>query len=413
MKVNRHHQYGYFGYIFITLSLAGIFLMLIYLNKTLLEERGLLKSALYAYATVFPLLLIGLFGNAVWWHIRQNKAQKKLRPETDRAADRSNQSALILSDLGDRMRLRYGRFWWYKVRILLVVGEVEQVEAIAPGLTTAYWQEGYRSLLLWGGSLQTAEPDTAQLMALRRLRRYRTLNGIVWALTENQSAQPVWMDKALRMLQKQAQQLRWQAPVYLWQVCHSNWSQEDRITQAVGCFFPERCTPDIVATQLQELVDPLRKRGMQQLLEKTAHDFLCRLSANLKQRGIAHWQQVLTPWLAEYGDVVSLRGLMFSLPLRAIKTSLPQIWLPDTAWQGVLEGSHRFHGRRVGMPRAQTVGRGLMVLGLLWGAGMALSFFTNRDQIAVVQAAVTDLKTQPENSDAQLIALKELRNEVD
>ncbi|MBS9439708.1 type VI secretion protein VasK, partial [Photorhabdus noenieputensis] len=42
-------------------------------------------------------------------------------------------------DLGDRMRLRYGRFWWYKVRILLVVGEVEQVEAIAPGLTTAYW----------------------------------------------------------------------------------------------------------------------------------------------------------------------------------------------------------------------------------------------------------------------------------
>ncbi|OWO79107.1 type VI secretion protein VasK, partial [Photorhabdus luminescens] len=172
-------------------------------------------------------------------------------------------------DLGDRMRLRYGVFWWYKVRILLVVGEVEQVEAIAPGLTTAHWQEGYRSLLLWGGSLQ-AEPNTAQLMALRRLRRYRPLNGIVWALTENQSAQPVWMDKALRTLQKQAQQLRWQAPVYLWQVCHSRWSQEGRITQTVGCFFPERCTPDIVATQLQELVDPLRERGMQQLLEKTA-----------------------------------------------------------------------------------------------------------------------------------------------
>ncbi|WP_448512575.1 hypothetical protein, partial [Photorhabdus laumondii] len=44
---------------------------------------------------------------------------------------------------------------------------------------------------------------------------------------------------------------------------------------------------------------------------------------------------------------------------------------------------------------------------------MMLSFFTNRDQLAVVQAAVTDLKTQPENSDAQLMALKELRNEVD
>ncbi|MCC8457052.1 ImcF-related family protein [Photorhabdus aegyptia] len=412
MKVNRHHQYGYFGYIFITLSLAGIFLMLIYLNQTLLEERGLLKSAWYAYATVFPILLIGLFGNAVWWHIRQNKAQKKLRPEIERAAGRSSQAALVLSDLGDRMRLRYGRFWWYRVRILLVVGEVEQVEAIAPGLTTAYWQEGYRSLLLWGGSLQ-AELDTAQLMVLRRLRRYRPLNGIVWALTENQSAQPVLMDKALRMLQKQAQQLRWQAPVYLWQVCHSVWSQEDRITQAVGCFFPERCTPDIVETQLQELVDPLRERGMQQLLEKTAHDFLCRLSANLKQRGIAHWKQVLTPWLAEYGDVVLLRGLMFSLPLKALTTRIPQIWLPDTAWQGVLEGSRRFHGQRVGMLRTQTVCYGLMALGLLWGAGMVLSLFTNRDQIVEVQAVVTDLKTQPENSDAQLIALKDLSNEVE
>ncbi|WP_158019878.1 hypothetical protein [Photorhabdus thracensis] len=49
------------------------------------------------------------------------------------------------------------------------------------------------------------EPDAAQLAALRRLRRFRPLNGIVWALTEQQSAQPVWMDKALRMLQKQAQ----------------------------------------------------------------------------------------------------------------------------------------------------------------------------------------------------------------
>ncbi|MCT8349959.1 type VI secretion protein VasK, partial [Photorhabdus temperata] len=39
-------------------------------------------------------------------------------------------------DLGDRLYRRYGMFWWYKVRILLLVGEPEQVEAIAPGLTT-------------------------------------------------------------------------------------------------------------------------------------------------------------------------------------------------------------------------------------------------------------------------------------
>ncbi|MDB6374256.1 ImcF-related family protein [Photorhabdus bodei] len=331
--------------------------------------------------------------------------------KTEPVETQLSESVSAIKGLPDRMRLRYGRFWWYKVRILLVVGEVEQVEAIAPGLTSAYWQEGYRTLLLWGGSLQV-EPDATQLMALRRLRRYRPFNGIVWALTEAQSAQTVWMDKALRILQKQAQQLRWQAPVYLWQVCHSLWSQEDRITQAVGCFFPERCTPDIVATQLQELVDPIRKRGMQQVLEENAHDFLYRLSSTLEKQGIDHWRQVLAPWLVEYGDVVLLRGLMFSLPLKAQASSIPQSWLPDSAWQGVLEGSRRFHGRRVGILHTQTIYRGLMALALLWGAGMVLSFFTNRDQLAVVQAAVTELKAQPEGSDAQLMALKDLRNEV-
>ncbi|WP_082111289.1 ImcF-related family protein [Photorhabdus thracensis] len=314
-------------------------------------------------------------------------------------------------DLGDRLYRRYGMFWWYKVRILLLVGEPEQVEAIAPGLTTQHWQEGHRTLLLWGGSLQT-EPDAAQLAALRRLRRFRPLNGIVWALTEQQSAQPVWMDKALRMLQKQAQQLRWQAPVYLWQVCHSIWSQEGRVTQAVGGFFPERCTPEIVETQLQQLIDPIRKRGMQQLLPKNAHDFLYRLASTLEKKGIDHWRKVLTPWLAEYAQVVSLRGLMFSLPLEATPDAGPQSWLPDAAWQGVLDDSLHWHGRRVGWIQRRNVYNGLMALALLWGAGSVLSFFTNRDQIMAVNAAVTDLQARPEASDAQLMAFKALRDEM-
>ncbi|WP_376712598.1 ImcF-related family protein [Photorhabdus aballayi] len=369
-----------------------------------------------AISSITFLVVMGIYyvatrqaGKLSFEELRKNISgdDKKIEPVETQLSE----SVSAIEGLSDRLHRRYGVFWWYKVRILLVVGEPEQVEAIAPGLTTQYWLEGYRTLLLWGGSLQ-AEPDTAQWMALRRLRRYCPLNGIVWALTETQSAQPVAMDKALRMLQKQAQQLCWQAPIYLWQVCHSLWPQEDRITQAVGCFFPERCTPDVVGAQLQSLIEPIRKRGMQQVLAENAHDFLYRLSSTLEKQGIAHWKQVLTPWLAEYGDVVSLRGLMFSLPLKAQVSSIPQSWLPDSAWQGVLNGSRCFHGRRVGMFHTQTVCRGLMVLGLLWGAGMVLSFFTNRDQIAVVQAAVTGLKAHPEGSDAQLMALKDLRNEV-
>ncbi|WP_387467605.1 ImcF-related family protein, partial [Photorhabdus sp. RM323S] len=412
MKVNNgDHHYGYWGYVFITLSCAGTCFLLIYFNQALLAENGLLKPAWYACATIFPAILIGLFGNAGWWYIRQNKTQQKLRPENEGAKAFLSQSALIRNDLGDRLHRRYGMFWGYKVRILLLVGEPEQVEAIAPGLTTQHWLEGHRTLLLWGGSLQT-EPDAAQLVALRRLRRFRPLNGIVWALTEQQSAQPVWMDKALRMLQKQAQQLHWQAPIYLWQVCHSLWSQAGRVMQAVGCFLPERCTPEMVETQLQQLIDPMRKQGMQQVLAENAHDFLYRLSSTLEKQGIAHWRKVLTPWLAEYSEMVLLRGLMFSLPLEPNRDAGPQNWLPDFAWQGVLTDSLHWHGRRFGWIQKRNVCRGLMVLALLWGAGSVLSLFTNRDQIKVVQAAVTDLKTRPEASDAQLLAFKTLRDEL-
>ncbi|RAW92826.1 type VI secretion protein VasK, partial [Photorhabdus sp. S8-52] len=172
MNASHDHHYGLRGYVFITLSLAGIFFLLIYLNQALLADNGLLNLAWYAYATLFPAILIGLLGSTAWEYIRQNKAQQPFRPETAQAETRLSQSAPIVSDLGDRLHRRYGLFWWYKVRILLLVGEPEQVEAIAPGLTTQHWLEGHRTLLLWGGSLQT-EPDAAQLAALRRLRRFR------------------------------------------------------------------------------------------------------------------------------------------------------------------------------------------------------------------------------------------------
>ncbi|MGS0630407.1 hypothetical protein, partial [Photorhabdus asymbiotica] len=102
----------------------------------------------------------------------------------------------------------------------------------------------------------------------------------------------------------------------------------DRVTQPVGCFFPERTTPEAVAAQLQRLIDPMRRQGMQQLLAKNAHDFLYRLSSTLEKQGMAHWRDVLTPVLQEYADVVLLRGLMFSLPVRVNQDGAPQSWLP-------------------------------------------------------------------------------------
>ncbi|MCE9903945.1 type VI secretion protein VasK, partial [Hafnia paralvei] len=230
------------------------------------------------------------------------------------------------------LRARHGLLWRNKIRILLVVGENAAAEAIAPGLTTQQWLEGQGTLLLWGGGVQ-AEPDEAWLLGLRKMRRRRPLDGVVWVMNEQQSAQAGVIDQGCRQLQKRGQILKQQAPVYLWQVCDSAWQQDDRITQPVGCLFPEKNSPEKLAASLQKLVAPLLQRGMTQVLLKNSHDFLLRLANRLEHQGITHWQQALTPLLREYASALSLRGLMFSLPLAAKSGVAQHGWLPDAAWQ--------------------------------------------------------------------------------
>lgn len=302
------------------------------------------------------------------------------------------------------LRARHGLLWRNKIRILLVVGENAAAEAIAPGLTTQQWLEGQGTLLLWGGGVQ-AEPDEAWLLGLRKLRRRRPLDGVVWVMNEQQSAQAGVIDQGCRQLQKRGQILKQQAPVYLWQVCDSAWQQDDRITQPVGCLFPEKNSPEKLAASLQKLVAPLRQRGMTQVLLKNSHDFLLRLANRLERKGIAHWQQALTPMLREYASALSLRGLMFSLPLAAKSGVAQHGWLPDAAWQGVLN-DRAVRGRRVGFSWEQSAYHAVMALALLWFAGSILSFFTNRSQIATVRDQVDLLNKSNAKPMEQLVALQ-------
>ncbi|TBL99744.1 type VI secretion protein VasK [Hafnia paralvei] len=302
------------------------------------------------------------------------------------------------------LRARHGLLWRNKIRILLVVGESTAAEAIAPGLTTQQWLEGQGTLLLWGGGVQ-AEPDEAWLLGLRKMRRRRPLDGVVWVMNEQQSAQAGVIDQGCRQLQKRGQILKQQAPVYLWQVCDSAWQQDDRITQPVGCLFPEKNSPEKLAASLQKLVAPLRQRGMTQVLLKNSHDFLLRLANRLEHQGITHWQQALTPLLREYASALSLRGLMFSLPLAAKSGVAQHGWLPDVAWQGVLSDNSA-RTRRVGFSWEQSAYYAVMVLALLWLTGSVVSFFSNRSQIATVRDQVDLLNKSNAKPMEQLVALQ-------
>ncbi|PNB70920.1 type VI secretion protein VasK [Pseudomonas sp. GW456-E7] len=306
------------------------------------------------------------------------------------------------------LRERYGLFWRRKVRLLLVVGEPAQIDAIAPTLAEQHWLEGQGTVLLWGGSAQSTL-DQSFPAQWRDLSRWRALDGVVWALNKTQAADDAAISAGVLQLQRLARGLHWQLPLHLWQVCDSEWSQDTRQARPVGCRLPARFDAQALQGSLNSLLEPLRREGLAQMSGELSHDFLLRLSRDLQGEGIARWRHTLAPLAGEFARGVPLRGVWFSLPIRGAQRDAKHVWPAAPVWRGVLDDEAR--GRRLGwsVPRVAYV----LVLGLatLWGVGLLLSFVSNRVQIDQVQTSLAALE-QPGTGDAQLSALNDLVREL-
>ena len=313
-------------------------------------------------------------------------------------------------NLVQTLRDLYGPFWRRKTRLLLIAGEPAEIEAIAPGLTEQRWLVGEHTVLLWAGSLRN-DPAPADLALWRELSRWRGLDGMVWALTREQSLDPDGMGVCQKGLGALAKALHWHLPLYLWEVRTSKWSQDGRETQPVGCLLPAKATTASLEDQLTALVEPLRVTGLAQMRKNMNHDFLLRLSNDLHHNGIPRWLTVLRPWLVSGIRGVDLRGLWFG-PVFAPRTDdkLGHLWITEKPWQALIDDKTR--PRRFGWQAPRIAYAAFMVFALVWGAGMALSFTTNRQQILDVQTLLTTLD-QAGQGDAQLLALHELVRQLD
>ena len=328
------------------------------------------------------------------------------------------------------LRLRYRLFWRHKVRLLLITGDEAAIEQLVPGLQKEQWLEGSRTVLIYGGSL-TAEPDREKYAALRKLRRGRPLDGIVRVMPASFNLTPQISDSDLRGLEKISELLRYAAPVWLWQLCDSGWSQSGRTEQAVGAAFPLRAAEDDIIRQLELMLPALRAQGVSQVAENNGHDFLLRLGQHLAEGGIARRAEQLAPWLFASQQRIPLRGLMFSLPqgqssgaIEDAGLSAPagaEKYIPQSqrhaltlsvTWQGVVDDCTRVRGRRVGMPWEQALAWALTAIIGVWAAGMLLSFALNRSQIVSVAEQAHALVEHPSVSDSQLTALHALRNDA-
>ncbi|EHN8843597.1 type VI secretion protein VasK [Enterobacter hormaechei] len=382
------------------------------------------KVSLWFLCMFLISVFLMLMNFGVWFHQKEYRFQHITGGKSVTATVLNNYKKSSKKDhVKAHLRRRYSFLWQNKIRLLLITGDEAAIEQLVPGLQQQQWLEGNRTVLIYGGSL-ASEPDREKYIALRKLRRGRPLDGIVRVLPESLNLTPQISDNDLRGLEKISELLRYSAPVWLWQLCSSQWSQGTRPEQAVGASFPPRAKEDDVIRQLELMLPALRTQGMSQVAENSSHDFLLRLSQHLNDGAIARWAQQLQPWLFVSQQRVPLRGLMFSLSEKKpaemsagtadaenYGSQRHALTLPAT-WQGIVDDCTRVRGRRVGMPWERAMAWTLMAIISVWGGGTLLSFAVNRSQIVSVAQQAHALVDHPSVSDYQLTALHALRNDA-
>ncbi|WP_448680883.1 ImcF-related family protein [Pseudomonas nicosulfuronedens] len=362
-----------------------------------------------------PLAVAGLFGGYRLLGRRVGaSAFRQLQADDQPSGSQAAQADPVhpkpgFAGLSADLREHYGRRWRSKVRVLLVVGDASCVEAIAPGLGGQEWIAGQGAVLLRCGDLRS---DWTQefIAGLRKISRWRPFDGVVWALDGAELKDAARMGNAVRQLRRLTQELSWNAPLYFWQVLPGQWSQKGRPDQSVGCLLPAGASVAQIEASLRRLILPLREEGIDQLEVQPSHDFLLRLSRDLRAQNISAWCSALSPILAHGRWRPMLRGILFSAVQDGGEGAKERSWWPGAVWAGVLEDRNA-----TGQTQGWTWLRGIYAVTLsaacLCLLALLVSFTSNRAQIATVQSALATIG-QPGDPDAQLSALSELTREI-
>lgn len=304
---------------------------------------------------------------------RADTSSQPEAPHTDEDTTRFTSGSLI-----DHLRMRYGRRWKSKVRLLWVQGTDDHIENVVPGLNRDRWQENDGIVLIHGGLAQ-ATPDPEFIGVLNQVRPQRPVDGIVQVMDCTALPDAAALDTLVRSRQKGDLLLGWQAPVWLWFIREESWTQQGDGVPATGALFGPGALPDAAVESLTTLSSRLRRAGIPVLLSNTRHDWLLKLSEQLRGR----LKQQLKPLLiglmtgpAPY----RLRGVMFS-PVIPASSTLPHARLSHPAWQALEEDSLLVHPRKLGFHWQRVLRLVLLSLVLLWGAGTLLSLTVNRAQI--------------------------------
>ncbi|MGA5656481.1 ImcF-related family protein [Rahnella contaminans] len=303
------------------------------------------------------------------------------------------------------LRHRYGWQWKHKQPWLLVTGEAEVVEKIAPGLSQARWLESQNAVLIWYGEADAL--DLATVTQLRVIRGRRAFNAVLWVTDVTAAPQYLWTtqpspeqtlpagnsDAVHRQFIELGRTLSWRPPVFGVCLSEPQWEQDDRPVQSIGFHWPAG-TPVSLDNQLSQLAATLIPQGMAQLNENKHWAYLLQLSADLKHHTGALLRRRFQPWLGEHQRV--LAGGIFFMPAAPEPASVQQsshACYLSPAWNGVITQSRMQQGRRDHLSTGDKLGISLLMLAGLWVLGMGMSAFNNRTLIADSQALLQAART--------------------
>ncbi|MFO6298668.1 ImcF-related family protein [Rahnella selenatireducens] len=324
-----------------------------------------------------------------------------LKPNSVEQNEAPQQQPVIdFPQLRASLRNRYGLRWKRKLPWLLVMGEDADVEAVAPGLTESGWMTVGNTLLLWGGSL-AAGGNTADLQALRRLRRNTPADALIWVSHETGYTQVTQADSVLRGYEIVRHLLRWELPVYLLDRREEKWPQPERPVQLVGVFEDKRLTSGSLSPAVESLLPELRAQGMAQISENLRHTFLLQLASDLKAR-LADWAAAFKPLLNSYRPL-PLYGVAFS-PALALRAYDPHERASSPVWQALAANINRRAGHPVGVNTRAIVQWTAAAAMLVLAMGTIVSGISNYRLVTRSHEQVQLTKTSP--SPAALSALQ-------
>lgn len=348
-------------------------------------------------ASFFISTLFFYFNKIKKYKYRNNeKNSNKYPSEENRIEEESNSNNLLL----EKMKGVYGLFWQRKVKIHLLIGTSTSIEKLAPNLTADIWQENNGTLLIYGGDIHQSI-DENLIQDLKQLRRRRPLDAVIWVSENNLSQQPLGhslfnhlnptnTDTASRYFHQLFRQLHWQAPIWLWNISNNG---EITTNEAPTILYsaPLKATSETLSNDLKTLLPALVEQGTQAVLHNPTQTYLLALARFLQHEGCEKLANTLAPLLSGYRSL-PFAGVLFSTAVNnkvSATSSQNNQWVSNSHWKALITANsqlpYQLKASPIGLNSKRILQYTVATAMTLWGVGMVISYFMNRQLITQSQ----------------------------